>query len=143
LSELNPISFSSLGGGWNMRKGRYGSALILAAAIAGLGIGSRAAFAQFAWDPQQTPLTPSGGSGTWDNTTLNWSNGTSDVAWNSSTASFGAPGGVVMIGAPVTAAGINLIAGGYTFSSSIPANVLSLSSGTLTQAAGINGINEF
>lgn len=125
-----------------MRKVQRGSVLILATAIAGLGIGSKATFAQFAWDPQQTPITPSGGSGTWDNTTLNWSNGISDVAWNSSTANFGAPGGVVTIGAPVSAAAINLNAGGYTFSSSNPANVLSLSSGTLTQSAGISGINE-
>src|SRR6185437_5078690 len=126
---------------WKMHKRRYGSALILAAAIGGLGIG-RAAFAQFAWDPQQTPLTPSGGSGTWDNTTLNWSNGISDVAWNSGTANFGAPGGVVTIGAPISATAINLNAGGYTFSTSNPTNILSLSSGTLTQAAGISGINE-
>jgi len=125
-----------------MRKARRGSALILAAAMAGLGIGSKAAFAQFAWDPQQTPLIPSGGSGTWDNTTLNWSNGISDVAWNSSIANFGAPGGVVTIGAPISASAINLNAGGYTFSTSNPANILSLSSGTLTQAAGISGINE-
>ena len=126
-----------------MRKARRGSALILAAAIAGLSIGSKATFAQFAWDPQQTPLTPSGGSGTWDNTTLNWSNGISDVAWNSSTANFGAPGGVVTIGAPISATAINLNAGGYTFSTSNPANILSLSSGSLTQAAGMSGINEF
>lgn len=126
-----------------MRKGRYSRSLILAAAMTGLGIGSKPALAQFAWDPQQTPLTPSGGSGTWDNATLNWSNGTSDVAWTSGTANFGGPGGTVMIGAPVNAAAINLNAGGYTFSSSTPANILSLSSGTLTQAAGISGINEF
>lgn len=126
-----------------MRKGRYSSALILAAAAAGLGISNRAAFAQFAWDPQQTPLTPSGGSGTWDNTLLNWSNGTSDIAWNSTTANFGGPGGVVTIGAPITATGITLNAAGYTFSSSNPANILSLSSGSLTQAPGLSGVNEF
>ncbi|HEX5241693.1 MAG TPA: PA14 domain-containing protein, partial [Tepidisphaeraceae bacterium] len=126
-----------------MRKGRYGSALILAAAMAGLSIGSKTALAQFSWDPNQTPLTPSGGSGTWDNTTLNWSNGTSDVAWNSTTANFEGPGGAVMIGAPITATAINLNAGGYTFSGSNPANTLSLSAGSLTQAAGISGINEF
>src|SRR6185437_1901646 len=119
-----------------MRKARRGSALILAAAMAGLGIGSKAALAQFAWDPHQTPLTPSGGSGTWDNTLLNWSNGTSDIAWNSTTANFGGPGGVVTIGAPITATGITLNATGYTFSSSNPANILSLSSGSFVQAPG-------
>jgi len=126
-----------------MRKGRYGSALILAAAMAGLAIGSKTALAQFAWDPHQTPLTPSGGSGTWDNTTLNWSNGSSDVAWNSTTANFGGPGGTVTIGAPITATGITLNATGYTFSSSNPANILSLSSGSFVQAPGLSGVNEF
>jgi len=126
-----------------MRKGRYGSALILAAAMAGLAIGSKTALAQFAWDPHQTPLTPSGGSGTWDNTLLNWSNGSSDVAWNSTTANFGGPGGVVTIGAPITATGITLNAAGYTFSSSNPANILSLSSGSFVQAPGLSGVNEF
>ncbi|HEX5243842.1 MAG TPA: PA14 domain-containing protein, partial [Tepidisphaeraceae bacterium] len=124
-----------------MRKGRRGRALIFMAAMAGLGIVTRTTQAQFAWDPQQTPLVPSGGSGTWDNTILNWSNGASDVVWNSTTANFGGPGGAVMIGAPVTAAGINLNADGYTFSSSSPSNILSLA-GTLTQAAGVSGINE-
>ena len=75
-----------------MHRGRYGSALILAAALAGLGVSNRAAIAQFVWDPQQTPTTPSGGSGTWDNTTFNWATGPYDVAWNSANAYFGGPG---------------------------------------------------
>ncbi len=126
-----------------MKSRRCRHALILAAAIAGLGAMATDAHAQLAWDPNQTPATPSGGTGIWDTSTLNWSNGTTDTTWITGPATFSAPGGVVTLAAPISATAINLNAAGYTFASSGSPNILSLSGGIITQSAGVTGINEF
>ena len=53
--------------------------------IAGVGISSSTA-TTLNWDPSLTGSGGSNGTGTWDTTTTNWSNGTSDVVWNSTDA---------------------------------------------------------
>jgi autotransporter-associated beta strand protein len=55
------------------------AALRLAALVCGLAVNSL--HAQLYFDPGQTPATPTGGSGTWDTSSLFWSDLTSDVAW--------------------------------------------------------------
>src|SRR5258707_879574 len=71
------------------------------------------------WDPLFTPLSPSGGPGTWDNgTTANWSNGATDVIWSGgNTAVFGGTAGTVTVnGAIAGINGITFNTTGYTIS---------------------------
>ena len=71
------------------RKSRKSIAILSAGAaallITGLGV-SNAAAATLNWDPGLTGTSGSNGSGTWDTSTANWSDGTSDVVWNSADA---------------------------------------------------------
>ena len=98
------------------------------------------------WDPGQTPTANggrgSGGTGGWDASTANWSNGTSDVVWNNAngdTASFGAgAGGTVALGAPVTAGSISFTGVSYGIATS-GSNTLAMAAGasdTVTVASG-------
>ena len=57
--------------------------------ITGLGVSSAAATTTITtlnWDPGLIGTAGSNGTGTWDTATANWSNGTSDVVWNSADA---------------------------------------------------------
>ena len=63
-----------------MRVGKKGRRIVLAAIAPILAAGM--AQADLQWDPANSPLTPSGGVGTWDLSTANWSNGTNDLAWD-------------------------------------------------------------
>ncbi len=71
------------------------------------------------WDPGHTgPASgPSGGTGTWDTTTSNWFDGTSDVAWAAGdTAVFANTAGNVIVAGAVDAAVIQFQSGGYILS---------------------------
>ena len=66
---------------------------------------SPAQAANLTWDPTGVPTSPAGGSGTWNTTNSNWSNGTNDSVWsnaNNDNAVFGGTAGTVTLGAPVT-----------------------------------------
>jgi autotransporter-associated beta strand protein len=84
------------------------------------------------WDPGLTPLTPSGGDGTWDlSTTANWSNGATDVQWTDTTggtdtATFANTAGTVTLDTTLGARGLQFSTTGYSVTGS----------GTLTLGAG-------
>ncbi len=86
--------------------------------------------ATLTWDPSLVPATPVGGSGTWDLTTANWSDGTSDLAWTDTTgtdlATFGGSAGTVTVGTSLGALGLIFNTTGYTIATG--ANTLTLGS---------------
>ena len=115
--------------------------------------------ATLTWDPgtPQVPLTGTYNSGTWDNTTTNWSNGTTDQAFvTGSTANFGGvqtTTATVTLGAAISALNIQFSTGGYTITPSAT-NTLTLTGGfgttatpnpgtgaTIYNGAGTNTIN--
>src|SRR5205085_437333 len=68
------------------------------------------------WDPAHTGGTGSGGSGNWDTSSLNWFNGTTDVAWNNArndAAVFAGATGTVSVGAGITARAVGFSTTGY------------------------------
>jgi hypothetical protein len=75
----------------------------------------------FYWDPTHTNGQNGGGTGTWDASTSNWSNGSAaNVPWvntaTTNTAMFGGTAGTVTVGASgVTGSAVQLKVGGYTF----------------------------
>ncbi|BCU79727.1 autotransporter-associated beta strand repeat-containing protein [Luteolibacter sp. LG18] len=104
--------------------------------------------AQLSWDPSLTPAIPSGGAGTWDLVTANWSNGASDLPWTDTvsyadTATFGGTAGTVTLSGTLAAKGLVFTAPGYTLSggtltlgpSGIDASALS--SGTTALTGGL------
>jgi len=96
------------------------------------------ATAQSYWDPSNSGGTGSGGTGSWDNSTLDWFNGTSDVAWPSgNTANFEGMAGTVTVNAAVTADGLTFSTLGYTIAGS---STLTLGGATpaITVPAGSN-----
>ncbi|MFA4945452.1 MAG: hypothetical protein WC789_12215, partial [Lentisphaeria bacterium] len=106
---------------------------ILLGAAALLGANSPAWAASLTWDPGLTPVTPSGGNGTWDlSTTANWSNGVSDVQWTDAStggtdaAVFGGSAGTVTLNSNLSARGLQFSTTGYSVTGS----------GTLTLGAG-------
>jgi autotransporter-associated beta strand protein len=77
------------------------------------------------WDPGHTGGTGSGGNGAWDTSSLNWFNGTADVAWNNAngdSAVFAGSAGTVTLGTGITAGGLTFDSDGYT----VTGNTLSL-----------------
>ena len=102
--------------------------------------------APLTFDPGATPTTPSGGTGAWDLTTTDWSNGTTDQAWTDTTgtvdsATFpGAAGttttAAVTLGANLGALGITFNNGGYTISG--PFTITLGTGGLNTVAPGTN-----
>jgi fibronectin-binding autotransporter adhesin len=80
--------------------------------------------ATLTWDPGTTPLTPSGGTGTWDlTTTSNWSNGSADSQWvdtngSSGVAVFAGTAGTVTENSTLGALALNFETTGYTISGS-------------------------
>jgi fibronectin-binding autotransporter adhesin len=106
--------------------------LALVSLIAGaFALSSSSASAQLQWDPTFIPATPSGGPGTWNTTTANWSNLSTDALWDSQIAVFGGtPGtGAVVLGSPVSATGLTFSQPGYTISGTSP-NILTLTGGS-------------
>ncbi|MGN6370263.1 MAG: autotransporter-associated beta strand repeat-containing protein, partial [Phycisphaerae bacterium] len=122
-----------------MKKRRLSACyLTLAAALAG----SAANAATLTWDPGQTPATPSGGAGTWDLATTNWSTGSVDQAWadvsatGTDTAIFGGTAGAVTLNTNVSAAGLVFNTTGYTMSGT---GVLTLGSGGIDASTLTSG----
>jgi len=108
------------------------SAAVTAALLCASGVVGKGATSN--WDPSKTPTTPSGGAGTWDLTSLLWSDLSTDQAWPNaidSIAAFGGvTGGAVVIntagGPGVQANGLGFTTSGYTISSSAATDVLTL-----------------
>src|SRR2546430_1505043 len=90
-----------------------------AAVLAALGVPIERSHA-LDWDPGHPPSAPSGGAGTWDYATVSWSNGATDIPWNSSLAVFGGNAGgpvqVVTGGTGVLAIGLTFNSAGYVLS---------------------------
>ena len=126
--------FSTLRTGLFCRTPRRGFAqLALAAAVMTTGIAANAA--TLSWDPSAGVATPSGGTGNWDLSTLDWSNSAADIAWTdvsatgTDTAVFGGTAGNVTLGANLSALGLQFTTTGYTIG------------GTGTLTLGTGGIN--
>ena len=117
-----------------------------------LGVGARhAEAATYNWDPGLTPTTPSGGTGTWNLSTADWSNGATDGLWTDTsstgtdTAVFdGTGGGLVTLNSNLSALGIFIDNTAYKISGTSTLtlgsggiNTSVLSSGTTTIAAAI------
>ncbi len=78
-----------------------------------------------------------GGSGTWDNTTVNWFNGSTAVPWASGgTAVFGGSAGTVTVNGTVAAGGATFNTDGYTLTGGTLA--LSGATPTITTNAGVS-----
>src|SRR5947209_7528557 len=88
--------------------------LMLSAAVAGVGLFATKSKADLTWDSSgANPGAPAGGTGSWDYSSLNWSNGSTDVLWDNSGAIFGgasAVGGVVTVNS-----GTGVVTTGLTF----------------------------
>lgn len=84
-----------------------------------------------------------GGGGTWDVTTGNWTidAGANNIAWvnaNNDTAIFGSAIGTVTLGAPITANGLTFNINGYTIAGTSP-NILTLAGTTPTVTVTTGG----
>src|SRR5579862_832843 len=95
--------------------------------------------ATLTWDPGHTPAAPSGGSGNWDATSANWSNGATDVVWTDTTgtdtAVFSGTAGTVKLVTGITANGITIGTAGYVITN----NTLTLAGTTPTITSNANG----
>jgi fibronectin-binding autotransporter adhesin len=143
---------------------RRGAKVVVVGAVASAAWASIAQAATLNFDPGLTPATPSGGSGSFDNSTANFSNGATDVAPTATDdVHFGAPGGTVTVpngtlGAyNVPTGGVNvqsltIDANGYIFNpgtgmiilhggSTDASTILSLTAGNATFNAPISGVN--
>ena len=124
-------SANSLGLRGRLRKHALHSAIFAAV----LGASLSASAATLTWDPTHVPATPAGGVGTWDLSSLNWSNGSTDVAWTDTTAGgvdlavFGGTAGAVALNTNLSALGLQFNTTGYTIS------------GTGTLTLGSSGVN--
>ena len=98
---------------------RLPAQLALAAAVASTGALAHAA--TLSWDPSAGVTTPSGGSGSWDLSTLDWSNTTGDIAWTdvttagTDTAIFTGASGTVALNSNLSALGLQFLTSNYTF----------------------------
>ena len=118
---------------------------MVAAALLGVGVSKapQAKAANLHWDADLTAAgnnisngTGLGGAGTWDTSSLEWFNGTSNQAWSNSSldvAYFSGTAGVVALGEAITVGGLNFGVTGY----SITGNTLTLSPPTGTRAAEV------
>jgi autotransporter-associated beta strand protein len=114
-------------------------------ALSSVGImltGSPALAANYSWDQGLTPLTPSGGTGTWDLATANWSNGSNDAVWTDLTgitdvATFGGTAGTVTVGTNLGAKGLVFTTPGYTLATGT--NILTLGSDGIDASALSSG----
>ena len=117
--------------------------------IAGLGVSSASAtVTTLNWDAGATGTGGSNGTGTWDTTTANWFDGTSDVGWNSAdAAAFAAAGSgtySVSVATGITAVGLTVgnslasppAASNYTFESAGTGSYTLTDSGVLAIKGG-------
>ena len=82
-----------------------------------------------------------GGTGTWDNTTTNWTiaNGTSNSAWRQGFAVFEGIAGTVTLAQNVTIAGLQFVTGGYLITTS-NGSTITAAAGTILEAnSGVIG----
>src|SRR5207302_3000023 len=108
----------------NAQRSRNSAVALLLLTI--LAVGRPANAATYTWDADATPGNGTfGGTGTWDATTLNWFNGTTDVAWPNNTttdpalaAFFGGTAGTVTVtsGTTINVNSITFATSGYTIS---------------------------
>ena len=129
-----------------MKNARTQRVIMIAAALT-VGFGRTGRAATLTWDSSGTnPTTPVDGSGTWDTSTANWSDGTADNVWPNDTASvavFGADdgaAGTVNLGTAIVANGITFNApgsGNYTIAG---VNTLTLggTAPTITVVGGLS-----
>jgi autotransporter-associated beta strand protein len=109
------------------------------ASFAGLAlIASPASAASLSWD--QAGSGALGGTGTWDTTTTNWWNGSTDVAWATNTISgdsavFAGTAGTVTLGTNINGVGLTFNTTGYTIATGT--NTLTLGSGGI-DASGLS-----
>ena len=128
---------------------RRAKVMMLACASAVSGFAATSAHAAVLnWDTAAPPNdgpstgTASGGTGTWDTTTLNWFDGTlghPDVAWpntGTDTANFGGTAGAVTVGTGITAGTINFATAGYTIAGGPLNGAITGTTGTATAAVG-------
>ena len=118
------------------------SKLALSVAIAGAGaLMPQFAKANLTWDSSgANAAAPVDGSGSWDTSSMLWSNGASDVVWPNDTtvASFGSANGVagtVTLGVPITVGGLIFnpaTSGNYLLTPAVGADTLTLSGATPT-----------
>jgi autotransporter-associated beta strand protein len=83
--------------------------------------GSASAATTLTWDPTMAITSPTGGAGTWDLATSNWSNGTADNLWTdtnggSQVAVFAGTGGTVTLNTNLGAQALTFDSDGYTIS---------------------------
>ncbi|MEY4445497.1 MAG: hypothetical protein RL444_610 [Verrucomicrobiota bacterium] len=112
---------------------------MVAAALLGVGVSKapQAKAANLYWDSDATAAgnnisngTGLGGAGTWDTSSLEWFNGTDNVAWSNSAldiAFFTGTAGTVTLGGPITVGGLNF--GGADFTVAGDTLTLAASSG--------------
>ncbi len=100
------------------------SVLVSATAVSFLTLKGHAQTTNLTWDPAQNAnnsLPASGGSGTWNTTLANWSNGTADVVWADTTGSldnavFGGTAGTVTLNTSLGTSDLIFQTSGYTIS---------------------------
>ncbi|MEZ0257138.1 MAG: hypothetical protein ACAI37_17780, partial [Chthoniobacter sp.] len=97
---------------------------ILSRSIALLLLSTAAASAQLSWG-----TSGAGGTGTWDTTTPNWFNGTSNVPWDGNAAVFNGSAGPVSIPSTVQSNQLIFNTPGYVISGG---SLTSATNGTLT-----------
>jgi len=94
----------------------------------------------------------SGGSGTWNNTSRNWTTvgDSAKSSWAGGSAVFGGTGGTVMLGTPINAQALDFTANNYTLSGTSSLNLVGTASvaptvtvatGTATISAPVGGIS--
>jgi fibronectin-binding autotransporter adhesin len=141
---------SNSGGSCAVRKRRWHSSLAAAVVAACAGTAGAAALT---WDAAPGTAGLQDGSGTWDTSTAEWFNGTTDVAWANSPVTdaifgVGDPLGTagpftVALGAPITAGNLTFNFAGagnaYTISGGAGNNVLTLSGTTPSVTTNVSG----
>jgi len=108
-----------------------------------LAIPQAASAAALTWDGGDATFNGTfGGTGTWDTSTLNWSNASADQAWitntiSGDTAVFSGAAGTVTVGTNINALGSNFLTTGYTIATG--SNSLALGSGGIDASALSSG----
>src|SRR5580658_4477697 len=94
MSVKNRIARTTIDRSRSLTK-KKDSRIALAAAVGAMGMQlfplfgadhQQARAAVYFWDPGNTPNNPSGGAGTWDLSTLDWSTGSGDTMWTDTSA---------------------------------------------------------
>jgi autotransporter-associated beta strand protein len=99
---------------------------------------SAASASSFTWDPNATPLSPTGGTGTWSTANANWSDGGSDVPWTNGSGATSndavvSASSAITVGSTVTVRNIT-----NTGTTTISGGTLTLDSGTATNTGSGN-----